>query len=85
VRKFGLSSLITLADKSIILPVGGFGLIDTLSGLTFLGEWLNRMVCAMLLREEMTKMGTMRVRFTILPDFSDITLIWIGLLPLQMV
>jgi hypothetical protein len=42
---------------------------------TFLEEWLNRMVCAMLLREEMMKMGIMRVRFTILVEFSDSSLI----------
>jgi hypothetical protein len=74
-RRSGLSFLITLADKSIILPVRDFGLIGILFGLTFLEEWLNRMVCAMLLREEMMKMGIMRVRFTILLEFSDSSLI----------
>jgi hypothetical protein len=39
-RRSGLSFLITLADKSIILPVGDFGLIGILFGLT-VRSWKN--------------------------------------------
>jgi hypothetical protein len=74
-RRSGLFCLITLTDKSIILPIGGSGLINILYELTFWEEWLSRMVCAMLLKGEMMEMGTMRVHFTILREFLDITLI----------
>jgi hypothetical protein len=80
-RRSGLFCLITLADKSIILPVGGSDLIDILSGLTFLEERLSRMVCAMLLREEMMKVGTMRVHFTTLLEILDTILILTDLPP----
>jgi hypothetical protein len=71
----GLFCLITLANESIILLAGGSGFIDILSKLTFWEEWLSRMVCAMLLKGKMMKTGTMRVHFTILLEFIDITLI----------
>jgi hypothetical protein len=74
-RRFGIFCLITLADQSIILPIRGFSLINISSELTFWEEWPNRMVCAMLLKEKMMRMGTMRVHFTILREFLDITLI----------
>jgi hypothetical protein len=49
-RRSGLSFLITLETNNIILPVGGFGLIDILYGLMFLGEWLGKMACKMRLK-----------------------------------